>query len=187
MLGLGSLCKIPISQQPPELASEFHKVLLMMMQLLEQKEEQSESGDDDNEDIDDEEFDDIDDEDFGDDDEDGDPRHRFNEVDEDEDAVEEGDAEYLKMLSEKMKNGFGDFSSDIDDSDFESPLDNVNHYIFWAMAMQTFSQQNPQAIAAWTASLTAEQTAELQKWSAKASEEKVKEDAEAAKKAAGGQ
>jgi hypothetical protein len=187
VLGLGSLCKIPIAQQPPELASEFHKVLLMMMQLLEQKEEQSESGDDD-EDIDDEEFDDIDDEDFGDDDdEDGDPRHRFNEVDEDEDVVVEGDAEYLKMLSEKMKNGFGDFSSDIDDSDFESPLDNVNHYIFWAMAMQTFSQQNPQAIAAWTASLTAEQTAELQKWSAKASEEKVKEDAEAAKKAAGGQ
>lgn len=99
----------------------------------------------------------------------------------------------------QVKNGFamGDDGSDVSDSDFESPLDEINHFIAWATAMQgqpistekrflcvliflffgtAFSQLNPQQYAQWSASLSPEQQAAIQKWSSKAAEEKAAED-----------
>jgi hypothetical protein len=38
VLGLGSLCMVPLERQPPVLAASFDKVLLMMMNLLEEVE-----------------------------------------------------------------------------------------------------------------------------------------------------
>ncbi len=103
----------------------------------EQDDDEDEDGDDEDEDLEDNEDDEEDEED--DDDDEHDPRDEFAEVGEDEDAVDEADQEYLKMLTEKLKNGFSDMDSDVTDSDFESPLDDVNHYIFWAMVMQGVS------------------------------------------------
>jgi hypothetical protein len=41
VLGLGSLCLVPLARQPSVLAASFDKVLLMMMNLLEEVEEES--------------------------------------------------------------------------------------------------------------------------------------------------
>ena len=184
VLGLGAFCRVPLAQQPPELAPVFDKVLGVMMGLLEQK-EVSEAGDDDEDADDDEGLDDDDDEDE--DDEDEDPQNRFAEADEDANAVDGDDVEYMKMLTQKMKDGFGGGcgESDVSDSDFESPLDGINHYVHWAAAVQRFAELNASAFAAWTASLAPEQAAELQRWSAKANEERARMAEEEAKEGAG--
>jgi hypothetical protein len=175
---------VPLAQQPPELAPVFDKVLGVMMGLLEQK-EVSEAGDDDEDADDDEGLDDDDDDDE--DDEDEDPQNRFAEADEDANAVDGEDVEYMKMLTQKMKDGFGGGcgESDVSDSDFESPLDGINHYVHWAAAVQRFAELNAAAFAAWTAALAPEQATELQRWSAKANEERARMAEEEAKEGAG--
>jgi hypothetical protein len=99
VLGLGSLCLVPMARQPPVLAGGMDKVLSMILTLLEEVEEDSEEGDDEDDAVDGFEEDEDEDDD---DDDDRDPREDFNEVDEDEDAVDGQDVEYLKSLTDRV-------------------------------------------------------------------------------------
>jgi hypothetical protein len=147
VLAMANILAIPLSAMPPTLQQgvssildEVTKVLVelnnMRTELASQAKAAEEGGDEEEEEDEDEE-DDDDDSDFGDADAKG-----FEDVDDDQDALHEDEAEYKKHLdSLRGFTGFDDEDDEDDEMDYSSPIEHVDETLVLANVINGFMSQ----------------------------------------------
>ena len=179
VIGLSSLALIPLSTLPEKIRASFHHVLnesvktltLMMEQyervkVAEQEEEENGDGEEDGEE---EDVDDEDDEDFqarfideGDDDplnhEEEEEEEEAEDQDHDGDAAagagsvfaDADDAEEESTMSKRMADFLTNYDqAEVDEIYMESPIDDIDEFIFFSTAFQEFAAREPAWYAEW--------------------------------------